>query len=120
MDGASTSASYHRRRTAMDLIPVRPKHYRAIVLEVLAIFPDARVFLDRWECADLSERGPVTQRGIARLIDFEMRVGRSAILGFHDHPDEMWIDGDFQSLAERLQALGHLKIESLGQRTGRV
>jgi hypothetical protein len=104
----------------MDLIPVRPKHYRAIVLEVVASFPDAKVFLDGWRCDDLSETGPVTQQGIARLVDFEIRIGRSAVLGFHDHPDEMWIDPDFASLAERLHALGHLKIESLGQRTGRA
>ena len=96
----------------MDLIPVRPKHYRAIVLEVLAAVPSASVWLDGWRCDDLSERGPLTQRGIAGLLNFEIRAGGSSILGFHDHPDQMWIDGDFESLAERLQALGHLTIET--------
>jgi hypothetical protein len=95
----------------MDLIPVRPKHYRAIVLEVLSTIPDATVWLDGGRCDDLSEAGPVTQRGIAGLLNFEIRAGGAAILGFHDHPDQMWIDGDFESLAQRLQALGHLTIE---------
>jgi hypothetical protein len=104
----------------MDLIPVRPKHYRAIVLEVLAAVPDASVWLDGWRCEDLSERGPLTQRGIAGQINFEIRAGGSSIVGFHDHPSEMWIASEFRELAERLHALGHLKIESLGQRTGRT
>ena len=54
------------------------------------------------------------------MRDFEMRTGGSSILGFHDDPREMWVDGTFRELAERLCALGHLKIESLGQRTGRA
>ena len=96
----------------MDLISVRPKHYRAIVLEVLAAVPNASVWLDGWRCDDVSERGPLTQRGIAGLLNFEIRAGGASILGFHDHPDQMWIDGDFESLAKRLQALGHLTIET--------
>jgi hypothetical protein len=95
----------------MDVIPVRPRHYRAIVLEVLAAVPDATVWLDGRRCDDLSEQGPVTQRGIAALRDFEIRAGGSSILGFHDHPDQMWVDGEFEGLALRLQALGHLQIE---------
>jgi hypothetical protein len=95
----------------MDLIPVRPKHYRAIVLEVLATIPDATVWVDGGRCEDVSEAGPLTQRGIAALRNFEMRTGSSPILGFHDHPREMWVAREFRSLAERLQDLGHLEIE---------
>ena len=95
----------------MDLIPVRPKHYRAIVLEVLASFPDVTAWVDRHRCDDFSEAGPLTQRRIAGLRDFEMRSGGRSILGFHDHPREMWIDGECMALAERLHALGHLTIE---------
>jgi hypothetical protein len=96
----------------MDLIAVRPKHYRAIVLEVLGAVPNAGVWLDGARCDDLSERGPLTQRRIAGLRNLEIRADGSPILGFHDHPDQMWIVGDFGTLAERLQDLGHLTIES--------
>ena len=95
----------------MALIGVRPKHYRAIVLEALRRFPDATVWVDRRRCEDLSEAGPLTQRGIARMRDFEIKTEHASILGFHDHPREMWIDGEFGDLAQRLADLGHLRIE---------
>lgn len=93
------------------LIGVRPKHYRAIVLEVLRSFPDATVWVDLRRCEDLSEAGPLTQRGIARMRDFEIRTEHASILGFHDHPREMWIGGEFGDLAQRLADLGHVRIE---------
>jgi hypothetical protein len=69
------------------------------------------VWADKRRCDDFSDAGPLTQRGIARLRDFEIRTGNTLILAFHDHPSEMWIDDDFQALALRLAELGHLKIE---------
>lgn len=95
----------------MSLIAVRPKHYRAIVLEVLASFPHATVLVERRRCDDFSETGPMTQQGIAAMRDFEIRDQGTPILGFHDHPREMWIDSQFRDLAERLAELGHLKIQ---------
>ena len=95
----------------MDLIPVLPKHYRAIVLEVRAAFPEATAWVDGGRCDDFSEAGPLTQRKIAQLRDFEMRTGGTPILGFHDHPREMWVNSDFGDLAEQLAALGHLTME---------
>lgn len=62
------------------MIGVRPKHYRAIVLEVLRSFPDATVWVDRRRCEDFSEAGPLTQRGIARMRDFEIRTEHTSIL----------------------------------------
>ena len=98
----------------MAWIAVLPKHYRAIVLEVLASFPDATVWVEEQRCDDFSEAGPLTQRGIAGLRNFEIRTESAPILGFHDHPREMWIDSEFRDLAERLDNLGHLKIERGG------
>ena len=98
----------------MAWIAVLPKHYRAIVLEVIASFPDATVWVEKRRCGDLSETGPLTQRGIAKMRDFEIRTGSTPILGFHDHPREMWIDSQFRDLAERLAHLGHLEIEKNG------
>jgi hypothetical protein len=93
------------------MIAVLPRHYRAIVLEVLASFPGVTVWVDKRRCDDFSEAGPLTQRGIARLRDFEIRTENTPILGFHDHPREMWMNGDFHALAQRLAELGHLRIE---------
>ena len=58
----------------MSLIAVLPKHYRAIVLEVLTWFPDATVWVDNRRCDDLSEIGPLTQHGIGRLRNFEIQT----------------------------------------------
>jgi hypothetical protein len=98
----------------MTWIAVLPKHYRAIVLEVLASFPDVTVWVEEHRCDDFSEAGPLTQRGIAGMRNFEIRTQGTPILGFHDHPSEMWIDSEFRALAERLHDLGHLKIEKGG------
>lgn len=92
-------------------IAVLPKHYRAIVLEVLASFPDVTVWVEDVRCEDFSEAGPLTQRGIAAMRNFEIWTESTPILGFHDHPREMWIDSTFRALAERLDDLGHLRIE---------
>jgi hypothetical protein len=102
----------------MPLIPLLPKHYRAIVLEVLADFPGATVWIGKQRCDDLSETGPLNQRGMARMRDFEIRTGAGTpILGFHDHPREMWMGAEFRQLAQRLSDLGHLKIQERGERT---
>jgi hypothetical protein len=94
------------------LIHVLPKHYRAIVLETLAAFPGATVWVETVRCDDLSEDGALVQRTIMRMRNFEIRTADGApILGFHDHPREMWVDAEFRQLAERLRDLGHLKIE---------
>jgi hypothetical protein len=95
----------------MPLIAVRPKHYRAIVLEVLTSFPDATVWVEHRRCDDLSEAGPLTQHGMARMRNFEIRTENVPILGFHDHPGEMWFADEFRQLAERLADLGHLKMQ---------
>jgi hypothetical protein len=73
----------------MAWIAVLPKHYRAIVLEAIASFPDVTVWVDEHRCDDFSEAGPLTQRGIAGMRNFEIRTGSTPILGFHDHPREM-------------------------------
>jgi hypothetical protein len=98
----------------MTWIAVLPKHYRAIVLEVLASFPDSTVWVDEHRCQDFSEAGPLTQQGIAGMSNLEISTESIPILGFHDHPREMWIDSRFRDLAERLADLGHLKIQRIG------
>src|SRR5256885_1722284 len=79
------------RRTREKWIPVRPKNYRRIALYAIEHAAKPVVLMNRREVSDFSESGPLTQKGIRPCLDFEIRDGTVPILGFHDHPDQMWI-----------------------------
>ena len=78
------------------LIPVLPKNYRSIALAAIAVAIDPIVFMNGERVSDFTNNGSVTQKGIRGCRDFEVRDGAKPILGFHDHPDEMWIAADDQ------------------------
>jgi hypothetical protein len=61
--------------------------------------------------SDFSESGPITQRSIAACRDFEIRDGSTPILGFHDHPSEMWVSKTYEVVAKDCAEAGWLKIE---------
>ena len=69
------------------------------------------VLMDRRRVVDFSEAGPITQRGIRECRNFEVRDGATPILGFHDHPDEMWIAASYESLATQCAAAGWLTVQ---------
>jgi hypothetical protein len=71
------------------------------------------VFVDRKAISDFSEQGPLTQKKIRGLIDFEIRDGKSPILGFHDHPNEMWVAEAYAHVAEHCEAAGWLEIQGV-------
>lgn len=60
---------------------------------------------------DFSEQGPLTHRGICECSNFEIKDGKTAILGFHDHPDQMWINENYREFAEECAHKGWLRIE---------
>ncbi len=93
------------------LIPVRPKNYRRIVLQAIGVAAEPIVFVDGRRVEDFSETGPLTQRRIRRVRDLEVRDGGKPILGFHDHPDQMWISEAFEELAEYCSGRGWLRVE---------
>ena len=93
-------------------IPVRPKNYRSIALHAISIASQPLVLMNRNPVADFSERGPLTQSGIRRCTDFEIRNGAEPILGFHDHPDEMWVTVPYASVAHYCAEKGWLRIQS--------
>jgi len=93
------------------LIAVLPKNYRSIALHAISVAQDPVVLVDRERTTDFSERGPLTQRGIRACINFEVRDGSRAILGFHDHPSEMWVTETYACVAEYCAEQGWLKIE---------
>lgn len=92
-------------------IPVLPKNYRRIALYAIGLAEKPLVLVDRREVRDFSESGPLTQAGIRSCRDFEIRDGEAPILGFHDHPREMWVDMRYRALAEHCAAQGWLKLE---------
>ncbi|MFI4860423.1 MAG: hypothetical protein ACIAXF_07055 [Phycisphaerales bacterium JB063] len=96
----------------MKLIAVRPKNYRRIVLEAIKRLDAPRVFADKKEVTDFSDRGPLTQTKLRQCTDFLVRDGRQRVLGFHDHPDEMWISESHNDLTEYCEDMGWLTIES--------
>lgn len=69
------------------------------------------VLVNRKPIIDFSESGQLTRKGIRQMRDFEVRDGDEPILGFHDHPDEMWVAEARASIAEHCQAQGWLEIE---------
>ena len=95
----------------VQLIPVSPKNYRRIALYAIEQAEAPIVLVDGKCTNDFSDSGPLTQRKMRRYISFEIRDGASPILGFHDHPREMWIAENYAMLATYCQAQGWLKIE---------
>jgi hypothetical protein len=93
------------------LIPVRPKNYRNVALYAIQAAQSPVVLVNRKPIIDFSESGPLTQKGMRQMRDFEVRDGEKPILGFHDHPDEMWVAEAHASVAEHCQAQGWLAIE---------
>ncbi len=99
-------------RTREKWIPVRPKNYRRIAIYAIEKAANPVVLMNGRRVNDFSESGPLTQKGIRPCQDFEIRDGAVPILGFHDHPDEMWIVESRRQLADHCAAQGWLKIQS--------
>lgn len=93
------------------LIAVLPKNYRHIALHALSVAAEPVVLMDRRSVEDFSERGPLTQGGIRRCINFEVRDGNTPILGFHDHPNEMWVSSTYSHVAEYCASQGWLEVQ---------
>jgi hypothetical protein len=93
------------------LIPVRPKNYRSIALYAIQVAREPVVFANRKRVDDFSEAGPLTQRGIRQMRDFEVKDGDAPILGFHDHPDQMWVVESHAATAQHCESQGWLEIE---------
>ena len=100
-----------RDKNEVSLIPVLPKNYRAIALEAIDKAYAPRVFFNKQEIHDFSEAGFLTQKEIRNCIDFEIRDGGIPILGFHDHPSQMWISESYKNFAIACEESGWLKVE---------
>lgn len=102
---------YSARSMSDKLIPVLPKNYRSIAIHAIGVAAEPVVLMDRKRVQDFTTTGPVTPKGIRACIDFEVWDGRKPILGFHDHPDQMWVTESYHAVAEYCAAQGWLKIQ---------
>ena len=93
------------------MIAVLPKNYRAITLRAIEAAQRPVVLMNSKAITDFSENGPITQKGIAACRDFEIRDGSIPILGFHDHPREMWVSKKYEAVAQDCAEAGWLKVE---------
>jgi hypothetical protein len=94
-----------------NLIPVLPKNYRRIALHAIQSAVEPVVLVNQKRVEDFSEAGPLTQRGIRALRNFEIRDGSRPILGFHDHPSEMWVCASHADVAQYCAMQGWLTIQ---------
>lgn len=92
-------------------IPVWPKNYRSICLHAIGSFSDPKVIMDKELVTNFSDQGKLTQKGICACTNFEIRGDNIGILGFHDHPDEMWVNEKYQDFATYCERRGWLRIE---------
>jgi len=67
--------------------------------------------MDNHVVTEFSNRGKLTQKGIRGCNNLEIRDGDSGILGFHEHPREMWINENYQDFANYCERQGWLKIQ---------
>lgn len=92
-------------------ISVLPKNLRPIALYAVSVAAQAVVLMDGKRVTDFSERGPLTRRSMRSCINFEIHDGDKPILGFHDHPNEMWISQAYSAVADHCAEQGWLKID---------
>jgi len=93
------------------LIPVLPKNYRRIALYAISVAVRPVVLVNGRPVDDFSAAGPLTQKKIRSYRDFEIRDGASPILGFHDHPNEMWVSETHAPVVDYCASQGWLKAQ---------
>jgi len=94
------------------LIPVIPKNLRRVALHAIAVIQAPIVLMDGKAITDFSEGGPLTRHSIRSCIDFEIRDNRKPALGFHEHPNEMWITSSYVHIADHCAAKNWLKVQN--------
>ena len=102
---------FRKPKPTFNLIPVLPKNYRSICLRAIEVSQDPKVLMNKHLITDFSDQGKLTQKEIRECINFEIRDGNVGIMGFHDHPDEMWINENYREFADYCEQQGWLRLE---------
>jgi hypothetical protein len=103
-------ASAWRKKDVDKYISVTPTNYRRIAIRAIEECKEPMVWMDSLLVEGFSEDGPLVQGKIRNCIDFLIKDGNEEVLGFHDHPNEMWITEKYRSVAEYCQKEEWLKI----------
>jgi hypothetical protein len=111
MLAALRGVMFWKQKGSFRLIPVLPKNYRSICLHAIEIASEPCVVVDNDVVTDFSERGRLTQKGIRNCKNLEIRDRGVGIVGFHDHPSEMWINENYVGFANYCEHQGWLKIQ---------
>jgi len=98
-------------RKRVKWITVLPKNYRSIALYAINNLETPEVLLDGKKVLDFTDQGPLTQAGLRNCRNFEIRNGKEGVLGFHDHPSEMWVSEIYRHIASHCEEQGWLQIE---------
>lgn len=100
-----------KKKSKSMVIWVRPKNYRSIALHAIENCENPVVWADGTRIQDFSEKGLLVQKLIGRFIDFVIKNGDEEVLGFHDHPDQMWVSQKYKHIAQYCAEQGWLKID---------
>ena len=92
-----------------DDLSVTPKNYRKLILHFINSIESPIVKYNHKKITDFSEQGYLTQKGIRYCRDFEIPSNKEKVLGFHDHPNEMWVAYKYIDLAQQCKKEGWLK-----------
>jgi len=104
---------FGRKKLEEKFVAVLPKNYRSIALYTIAQLKSPKVFMNKKEISDLTDQGNLTQKGIRNCRAFLICEGKEEVLGFGDHPNEMWITVKYRPIAEFCEKQKWLKIQHI-------
>jgi hypothetical protein len=103
--------SKKKKKSGPILIWVKPKNYRRIALYAIENCTNPTIWVDGTQIFNSSENGILVQKAIRQCIDFLIKDGDEEVLGFHDHPGQMWVSEKYKHIAKYCSEKGWLKID---------
>lgn len=100
-----------RNDSATGVIPVLPKCCRRILLRAIELAENPVVLVNGVRVTDFSPTGPLVREKLNTYINLVVRDGVRPVVGYHDHPREMWIDEAYSDFAVYCASQQWLKIE---------
>jgi hypothetical protein len=105
------SIKKQKKKSMPPVIWVKPKNYRRIAIYAIENCTNPTVWLDGTQVVDFSENGLLVQKTIRQCRNFLIKDEDTEVLGFHDHPNEMWIAQKYKRIAEYCSEKDWLKID---------
>ncbi|WP_027708937.1 hypothetical protein [Zooshikella ganghwensis] len=102
---------FWKKKDTYKLIPVLPTSHRNIFIRAIEISTDPIVLINNKIIKDYSEAGMLTRRHILECHSIEVRDRVVGVVGFHDHPKEMWINENYREFACYCEGMHWLTIQ---------